>query len=255
MKIRRIIIPLFVLLLVALGCSLPALPFLHPQPTPSGSIAPEFVNVPASALSMDLTPFTNAGCKADEQGALRCPPNLPPFDQFGCTEILDAPQLLGGLTPSAPLMRCIRDQVPDKELSPDQYFFNQGCLLGSYVSYLAYLNGQFVLIRNKAELKATFGPVDSEDEALSYALAATGFKALYGLKNDNMRYLATHIEDTQVKREENQYRVSLYSFATCGCGPHGMSLRVVLVKFNGDVVLNDPQPVWEDPTQDGMCVD
>jgi len=70
-----------------------------------------------------------------------------------------------------------------------------------------------------------------------------------------MRYLATHIEDTQVKREENQYRVSLYSFATCGCGPHGMSLRVVLVKFNGDVVLNDPQPVWEDPTQDGMCVD
>ena len=256
MKIRRkrYILP-FVLLLVTLGCSLPALPFLHPQPTPSGSITPEFVNYPAPALSMDLTPFIDAGCKSDAQGTLRCPPNLPPFDQFGCTEILEAPQLLGGLTPAAPLMRCNRDQLPDKELSPDQYFFNQGCLLGSYVNYLAYRDGQFILIRNQAELKAAFGPIDSADEALSFAMAATGFKALYGLKNENMRYLAAHIEDTQVIREENQYRVSLYSFATCGCGPHGMSLRVVFVKFNGDVGFIDPQPVWEDPTQDGLCVD
>ena len=234
---------------------MPSLPFLQSQPTPAGSIAPEFVNHPAPALSMDLTPFAEAGCKFDPQGALRCPPNLPPFDKFGCFEILEASQMLGGLTPTAPLMRCIRDQIPDKELSPDEYFFNQGCLVGSYVSYLAYRDGQFIQIKNQDDLKAAFGPVDSADEALSFALAATGFKALYDLKNENMRYLVPKIEDTQVMLEENQYRISLYSFATCGCGPHSMSLRVVLVKFPGDVVRNDPLPVWEDPTQDGLCVD
>ena len=255
MKSRRKYIPFLILVLVMLSCDLPALPFLHVQPTPAGSIEPEFVNHPAPALSMDLKPFEDAGCRQDPQGMLRCPPNLPPFDQFGCMEILDASPLLGGLTPSAPLMRCIRDQIPDKELSPDQYFFNQGCLVGSYVSYLAYLDGQFVLIKNQADLKATFGPVDSEEEALSFAMAATGFKAQYGLKNENMRYLVPQIEDTQVKKEENQYRVSLYSFVTCGCGPHAMLLRVVLVKFPGDVLINDPLPVWEDPAQDGLCVD
>jgi hypothetical protein len=255
MILRRKLIPWLVLILITLACSLPALPFLQSQPTPAGPIAPEFVNYPAPALSMDLTPFENAGCKPDEQGTLRCPPNLPPFDQFGCFEILAAPQMLGALTPAIPLMRCIRDQNPDQEPSADEYLFNQGCLVGSYVSYVGYRDGQFFLIKNKAELKAAFSPVDSADEALSFAMAATGFKALYGLKNDNMRYLVPQIADTQVKTEENQYRVSLYSFTTCGCGPHAMNLRVVLVKFTGDVVLNDPLPVWEDPAQDGLCVD
>jgi hypothetical protein len=255
MNFPRKYIPLFVLVLVTLGCSLPALPFLQSQPTPAGSIAPEFVNTQAPALSMDLTPFQDAGCKSDEQGALRCPPNLPPFDQFGCSEILDASPLLGGLTPAAPLMRCIRDQIPDQEMSPDLYLFNQGCLVGSYVSYVAYRDGQFILIKNRADLKAAFGPVESADEALSYAQAATGFKALYGLKNENMRYLAEKIADTQVQLEENQYRVTLYSFKTCGCGPHAMSLRLVFVKFSGDVDTYDPLPVWEDPTQDDLCVD
>jgi hypothetical protein len=255
MNFGRKQLTLLVLILVMLGCSLPALPFLQSQPTPAGSIAPEFVNYQAPALSMDLKPFQDSGCRPDPQGTLRCPPNLPPFDQFGCSEILEASPLLGGLTPAAPLMRCLREQIPDKELSPDQYFFNQGCLVGSYMNYLAYLDGQFILIKNQAGLKATFGPVDSADEALSFALAATGFKALYGLKNENMRYLVSKIEDTQVKLEENQYRINLYSFATCGCGPHAMRLRVVLVKFTGDVDSNDPQPVWEDPTQDDLCVD
>lgn len=255
MTYHRKYIPLLFLVLVMLGCSLPALPFLQPQPTPAGSIAPEFVNYPAPSFSMDLAPFTEAGCKLDPQGALRCPPNLPPFDQFGCFEILEAPQMLGGLNPVTPLMRCIRDQIPDKELSRDQYLFNQGCLVGSYVSFLGYRDGQFMLITNQADLKAAFGPVDSADEALSYALAATGFKAQYGIKNENMRYLVARIEDTQVKKEEDQYRVTLFSFATCGCGPHAMSSRVVLIKFSGDVDTYDPQPVWEDPTQDGLCVD
>lgn len=248
-------VPLFLLILVTLGCSLPALPFLQAKPTPAGSIVPQFTNFQAPALSMDLQPFQDAGCKTDPEGQLRCPPNLPPFDKFGCFEITEASPLLGGLTPHTPLMRCIRDQIPDKELNPDEYFFNQGCLVGSYVRYLAYRGGQFELIRNPAELKAAFGPVESADEALSFALAATGFKALYGLKNENMRYLAPQISDTQVQIEENRYKVTLYSYATCGCGPHAMSLRVVYITFAGDVDVYDPQPVWEDPTQDDLCVD
>ena len=82
MNLHRKHIPILVLILVLLGCSLPALPFLKSKPTPAGPIEPVFVNHPAPSLSMDLTPFAEAGCKFDPQGALRCPPNLPPFDKL-----------------------------------------------------------------------------------------------------------------------------------------------------------------------------
>lgn len=243
-----IVLSLFVALLPA-GCGEQA------QPTQDGKIAPTFVNVQAPAMRMDLTPFEQAGCKLDPEGRLRCPPNLPPFDTFGCFEIVEAPPLLGGLTPRGAMMRCIREQVADAPLDKDDYFYNQGCLVGNYVRYLDFQDGQLRLIKNLADLKARFAPVESSQEALSYAVAATGFEALFGLRNEQMRYLAPRIEDSQVRIEGGEYLVSLYSFATCGCGPHAMSLRVVVVKPTGEIAINDPQPVWEDPAQDGLCVD
>jgi hypothetical protein len=241
------------LVLVGLGCNLPAL--FETSPTPAGKLRPTFVNIPAPVFSTNLKPFQDAGCKPDPQGKLRCPPNLAPFNRFGCVEIVQAPALLGGLKGGVPLMKCLLEAQPEKSLDPGEYFYDQGCLVPSYVRYLVYQDNQIVLLKNLADLKARFAPPATPEQALSYALAATGFQALYGLKDENMRYLKPQIEDTQVQAENGGYRLRLYSFGTCGCGPHAMRLRTVHIDAQGNLAVDDPQPVWEDPTLDEVCVD
>ncbi len=245
------------LLWVLVGCSLPDLPFLQTKPTPAGMLRPKFINATPPALKMDLKPFEEMGCKADLEGKLRCSPSQPPFDRIGCYEIIPVSPLLGGLKPSATLMQCLLEPQPDVQVPESEYLFNQaqGCLVPSYVRYVLYKDRQFTLLKNLSQLKATFAPIETPEEALSYAMTATGFRALYGLKDENMRYLVAEIADTNVKWVNGAYDVTLYSYNTCGCGPHAMNRRIVHVEPQGDVNADDPLPVWEDPTQDDVCVD
>lgn len=245
-----------ILALALLSCNLPTLPFLPtPQPTPAGATRPKFVNDPAPALQIDLKPFQDAGCKADPQGQLRCPPNLPPFDRLGCYDISQASALLGGLQAGLGVMLCTLEPQPGTSVPPGTYLYSQGCLAPIYVRLAVFQNGQFQVIKNLAELQKAFAPVDSAEKALSFSLAATGFQALYGLKDENERYLATQIEDTHVKQVPGGFDVQLFSFGVCGCGPHAMSVRLVHIGTDGGLNIDDPQPVWEDPTMDGACID
>jgi len=250
------IIPVLFLALALIGCNLSALPFFgSAQPTPLGSIRPKFVNHPRPPLQLDPKPFQDAGCKPDPQGLLRCPPNVAPFNRLGCYDISQANPLLGGLKAGTGVMLCTLEPQPGASVPKDSYLYAQGCLAPNYVRLAVAQNGQFQVIKNLADLKKAFAPLDTPEKALSYSLAATGFQALYGLKDENMRYLAPQIEDTLVKQTAQGYDIQLFSFGTCGCGPHAMSIRPVHVTPAGDVVVDDAQPVWEDPAQDGLCVD
>ena len=250
-------LPFLLLSLVLLACDLPSLPFLNAQPTPAGSNRPTFINHPAPPLGFNLQPFKDAGCKPDPNNVLRCPASLPPFDQIGCDEILEASPLLGGLKGGVPLMLCVLEPDPDTTVDASNYVFNQDCTQEPYlVRYVAYVNGQFQLIKSVADLKALFTPLTNPDEALSYTLAATGLQALYGLKDDNMRYLTTTIEDSRVQADPGGgFTLALYSYALCGCGPHAMSYQAVRVSPQGDFQFAVPQPVWQDPTKDDVCRD
>jgi hypothetical protein len=244
------------LALVTLSCTLPSLPFLKLQPTAAGSIRPKFANFSDSGIKMNLSAFQSAGCKADAQGFLRCPPTTPPFDVLGCAEIAAGPDALAGLKPQNGLMVCLMDTDSDADLAQDQYILQEGCLAPAYVRYVVSNGGKFSLLKNKAALKAAFAPIDSPEEALAYAVAATGFKAYFGLKDTNLRYLSAQIQDTHVTAEPNNYYgVLLYRYDLCGCGPHTTSSVLVHVSSAGEVITDDAHPAWEDPAQDGLCVD
>lgn len=247
--------PGLLLVLVLAGCSLPDLPFLNSQPTPAGSLRPKFVNFQAPDLKMDLKIFQDVGCKLDQEGKLRCSPSEPPFNRLGCYEVTPASPLLGGLKPAASLMKCLLEPQPDVSVSENDYLYNEGCLAPSYVRYVLYKDRQFTLLKNLADLQAAFAPIETPAEALSYAMAATGFQAFFGLKDDNLRYKVAQIADTHVEIVEGRFDVTLYSYALCGCGPHAMNRRVVHVGPQGDINADDPLPVWEDPTQDQVCTD
>lgn len=249
-------LPFLFLVLALLSCNLPALPFLStPQPTPAGTIHPKFINHPETILQADWKPFQDAGCKTDPQGQLRCPPNVAPFNRLGCYDISQASPQLAGLTAGKGVMLCTLEPQPGTQVAPDTYLYSQGCLAATYVRLVVFQNGQFQVIKNLTELKKAFTPLDTPQKALSFSLAATGFQALYGLKDENERYLAAQIEDTYVKQTSDGFDVQLFSFGACGCGPHAMHLRLVHVSPGGDLDIDDPRPVWEDPTMDGLCVD
>lgn len=249
-------IPLFFLALALLSCNLTALPFLgNAQPTPAGLIRPKFINHPQPAIQVDVKPFQDAGCKADPRGLLRCPPNVAPFNRLGCFDISQASPLLGGLKAGIGLMTCTLEAQLGSQVPQDSYLYAQGCLAPTYIRLAVAQNGQFQVVKNLSELKKAFTPLDTPEKALSFSLAATGFQALYGLKDENLRYRAAQIEDTFVKPTAQGYDLQLFSFGTCGCGPHVMSIRPVHVTPGGDVVVDDARPVWEDPAQDGLCVD
>jgi hypothetical protein len=254
---QKLAIPLLILALVGLACTLPNLALFQPTATPAGSVRPKFVNHPAPAITMDLKPFEAAGCKKDPEGDLRCPPSTPPFDQIGCDEIVQANPLLGALKPGASLMLCLLEPTnPDEQVDPANYLYNQGCTQNAiYVRYVVYLNGKFQLVKSMAELKALVGPVQSPEQALSYALAGSGLQALYGLKDDNLRYQAGQIEDSYVQSGAEGYTVLLYAYNLCGCGPHATSRQAVKVSPQGDLTIDAARPVWEDPTKDDVCVD
>ncbi len=254
MSFRRKTILFLIIALVLLGCSLPSLAFLQPKPTPSGTLRPTFINHPAPNFQSNVQPFKDVGCKLDPQGKLRCPPNNPPFDQLGCYEIVEGSPLFGGLGKS-PLMLCTIEPDPDVQLKAGEYLYNQSCRDGFFVRYVIFKDGGFQLVKNTDQLKAAYAPIETPDEALSYALAATGFQALSGLKDDNMRYLLPQIEDTYVQTGKDSFTINLYSYALCGCGPHATSLVMVTVSTNGDLTIGTPQPAWEDPSKDDLCVD
>ena len=122
--------------------------------------------------------------------------------------------------------------------------------------YVIWRNGEFLLLKNGADLQRAFAPIESEVEALSYAIAATGLGARYGLeKESGLRYFTDELEDTSVQRSNESYRVRLFDYHLCGCGPHTHYSVDIQVRLDGGVEELSRQPLYEDPEEDGLCID
>jgi hypothetical protein len=110
-----------------------------------------------------------------------------------------------------------------------------------YESFVLLQDGEFTLIASIFELQAAYAPIESANEALSYALVATGLSARYGLQGGESTpvtyYLVDTIQDTHVEETEDGYRVHLYSGyqPPCGCGTHTRYTVDVSVTRDGQV--------------------
>jgi len=105
-----------------------------------------------------------------------------------------------------------------------------------------------------ADLQPVFAPVESADEALSYALAVAddNYYAAFGLKihNDGSakvpyptpQYLVARIEDTHVEETTEGYLVHLFRSPACLCGYETYAVGV-LVTREGQVLPKSTQLV------------
>lgn len=245
----RLTLPALFLLLVGLGCSLSdiPLPFWPFQPVV------RIINHPEPNLAAEIKPFLDAGCTQDKGSSyVTCPVKTAPFSSFGCTSIRSTTRL-GALKPDVPIMMCTISSFDRSPPQPNVY--DAGCLVRQYVRYIVFQDGKFRLLSTLEEFRAFYAPVESPDEALSYALAVTGLSARFNQKLENYRYKVTEIEDTFVIQSGDSYTVNLFSDHLCGCGPHASRSVVVAVSRAGEVVKVSPVPLYEDPKLDGLCVD
>ncbi len=235
-----------VCVIMCMACSFRVPAFLTPKP--------KIINHTQPALSVDTSPFEKAGCSKDS-GYWRCPEGTQ-LKALGC-DFIEADNLLGGLSPAYPMLLCKTrlTRSPDDTQKQD-YLYRDGCLVGDLVRLVIYMNGQYQLIRTLDELKAAFAPVDTPDEALSYALAATGLTPIFGFKvESSYRYFVISLEDTHVTDSSDGYHINLYGRQFCGCGPHPFFKTDVIVGKDGSIKLSERQSIYENPAEDKLCVD
>ncbi len=213
---------------------------------------------PAPDLKVDFSPFEQAGCAEDWESCAA----QPALAEFGCDRVQPAEDLLGGL--GLPLAQCwIRQRFDGsspalQEITENKaYFHRLGCMLPVYVRYIAYQDGAFRLLKTPADWLALGGPLDTPDKALSYALAATGVYADYTLQVDPKLayYTDSAIEQTSVEETAQGWRINLFDYQFCGCGPHDTSGVDVTLTKDGQLTLGEAQPLFRDPAEDGLCVD
>lgn len=170
-------------------------------------------------------------------------PRKTPF--FGCTSVMTPDSLLGGLNPSYPMAECG---------TTNQYVYQSGCLIPRGISYVIEYKGKYKLIDSFPEFKAIFAPIETESEALSYALATTGYTALYGMEfSREYEYYVEQLEDTHVENNGEEYIAHLYEYGLCGCGQHPTYAVDVAISRQGDVREIHREVVYREIAE--KCID
>lgn len=227
------------------------------QPSPA-VIAPTFVNHEPPALALDWTIFENAGCTVDSNNRRFCDAKSE-LGALGCDEIAKPADLLAALEPKYPIAMCFVEPYlhPDHQEPPQgSYLYRRGGLLGMYARLVIRRDDKFEIIHTVEELTKVYAPIASPEEALAYAVAATGLVAEYGIKQEpEYVYLTDVIEDTFAKPEGDGYLVHLFSYQFFGCGPHPTSSLDFHVKSDGALEVKARQELFKDPRLDGLCVD
>jgi hypothetical protein len=214
--------------------------------------APSFVNHTPPELTVDFEPFEDSGCPLDRYNFRRCEADSP-LAALGCDEIRQV-DLLGGLDPPYPIAECLSSLYNGPE--ERDYLFRRGCMEPVAVRYVVWREDEFHLIETDDELRALFAPIETAEEALSFALAVQGsLSARYGLtyQPESTKYLAGRIQDTHVESLPDGYLVHLFYREYCGCSYHETAAVDVHVTEQGYLEEVKRQAVYRDLLE--MCID
>jgi hypothetical protein len=231
MAFRRFLLSLIGLTLVILflvACGTPRTPRIieHPQPT----------------LVADASIFGPGGSAVREE----------------CRRISDA---YGGLDPNHPTAVCTKEWE-----SGDQCLRESGGFIRMCERVIVHREGTFQLITTQEELRDLFAPIESADEALSYALVATGYSAKYDPEDyrlavpdrcdpgpEGYRYYVDALEDTHVVEVGNGYEINLFTSQVFGCAPHPVSSVPVQVEVDGTIIHLPKVKLFEEDSESVSC--
>lgn len=201
-------------------------------------------------LSIDNTFFEQKGCFQSTS----CLPD--PFTKADppITSISKASPWLGGLTPSLPIAVAYTNSAFG--LDESKFIFSLHCLGSHYIRYIVHAENEYRIISNHEELAALYAPIESPEEAFSFAIAATGYSPMNDLEKIKKIVLKQKtVEETYVRQSETGFIVHLFDTFMCGCGPHIISSVDVTVQRDGALEIAAPVPAYQDPETDKICFD
>ncbi len=70
-----------------------------------------------------------------------------------------------------------------------------------------------------------------------------------------MRVFKRDAQPTRIEKTVGGYKVNLFGYRLCGCGPHPHYTVEYLVTESGNVSEITREKIYEDPWADGLCVD
>jgi hypothetical protein len=162
--------------------------------------------------------------------------------------------LLGGLDPKYPIiLLAFQSFNPDSQSTG---VYSRGCLIHQDINYLVKRDNEVQLVGSLQEMMNLYAPIESENEALSYALAVTGYGAIYDLENHpDYKVISSPLEESYVKRTDDGFIVHLFDTFMCGCGPHITPAVDVLVRTDGTIAEVGRYDAFRDPELDQVCFD
>lgn len=216
----------------------------------SCSTQENIIEHPAPDLKMDNSYFSGQGCFNE----LSCSPGDFQQPDPPVTMIRKPSDLLGGLTPAYPLAEGSTVLYRDEEEIPAVYV--NRCMRYQYIRYLVRVDDETRLVDSLESMAQLYAPIDSPEEALSYAIAVSGYSALYDIDAiKRPKFYTSPVEETFVREIDGGYLVHLFNTYLCGCGPHITRSVDVTVTVDGSVTYSEPLDAFSDPQYDDLCVD
>ena len=212
-------------------------------------------------LNVEFSSFEKAGCLPQEGNIYICDIGSDLY-KLGCDQIKPASEMLGGFSPGLPMAVCLFKPLEHKEmgnlydLPKNEYFYNAGGLYPILQRYIVFVDEKFRIIRNLDELKAYFAPVESENEALSFAIASKRIFTAYDQKmNKNYKYYVDTLEDSFVEEIDGGFIVHSFAYNYYGCGSHYTYALEVKVSSDGNIDELKSTEIFKDPAEDDLCRD
>jgi hypothetical protein len=112
------------------------------------------------------------------------------------------------------------------------------------------------MLDSKQKFAGVFAPIESREEALSYAVAVTGYQPMYDLESiEGLEIVSEKLDETHVKKIKEGYVVLLFDYFLCHCGPFVIKSVDVTVHFDGSISVSEEADAYHDPRWDNVCID
>lgn len=250
-KSKKIILrflPVMVIVIIS-ACALP-----WAKQAPEISITSE---PPTTAITQDLSAFQNIGCTWQSENYAVCPEGSIP-KKMGCDALSTSSEYVNLLDAESQFINCT--YAPQLQTPPDETLakglYDSGCSIEVKQRLLVYGNGDYLLVRDLEDLKYNFAPITTPEQALAYAITATGSEARYDLESlSGYRILSEELQETTVQPVEGGFQVVLFDYSACGCGPHTTFMQTINVSSDGEIEYVKSTAAFENPEEDGLCVD
>lgn len=203
-------------------------------------------------LHIDREPLLKLRCKVTGDALVCGTSSNARAEGITCGESSQANDLLGGLSPKAAITGC--DLLARG--GEGQGLYRSGCRFSTWHRYVVAEDNRLLLLDTKEAFVRRFAPVETPAEALAFAVAMTDDKALFTIElpKDAEVFLKT-IEPTSVEPVADGFRVRLYGYQFCGCGPHNHLAIDYLITRAGEVRELASTPAWRDPKLEKICID